>query len=43
MSSFIGLEQGKSIVEKYDIKTLYPMLLECYHHLHSLFENAIVD
>ncbi len=43
MSSFIGLEQGKSIVEKYDIKTLYPMLLKCYHHLHSLFENAIVD
>jgi hypothetical protein len=38
MSSFIGLEQGKSIGE-----TLYPMLLKCYHHLHSLFENAIVD
>jgi hypothetical protein len=26
VSSFIGLEQSKSIVEKYDKKTLYPML-----------------
>jgi len=42
MFSFIGLEQVKFIVEKYNIKTLYPMLLKCYHHLHSLFENAIV-
>jgi hypothetical protein len=24
-------------------KTLYLMLLKCYHHLHSLFKNAIVD
>jgi hypothetical protein len=43
VSSFIGLEQNKSIVEKYDRKTLYPMLLKCYHHLHPLFENLNVD
>jgi hypothetical protein len=34
VSSFIGLEQGKANVEEYDKKTLYPMLLKCYHHLH---------
>ncbi len=43
VSSFIGLEQSKSIVEEYDRKTLYPMLLKCYHHLHPLFENPCVD
>jgi hypothetical protein len=43
MFSFIALEQGNVIVEEYDRKTLYPMLLNCYHHLHSLFENVIVD
>jgi hypothetical protein len=43
VSSFIVLEQGKAIVEKYDKKTLYPMLLKCQHHLHPLFRNAIVD
>ncbi len=32
-----------AIVEEYDRKTLYPMLLKCYHHLHPLFENPIVD
>jgi hypothetical protein len=42
-SSFIGLEQNKTIVEKYDRKTLYPMLLKCYHHLHPLSNNTIVD
>ncbi len=43
VSSFISLEQSKTIVEKYDRKTLYPMLLKCYHHLHPLFENIVVD
>ncbi len=41
--SFIGLEQSKTIVEKYDRKTLYPMLLKCYHHLHMLSKNTVVD
>jgi hypothetical protein len=35
--SFIGLEQGKTIVEKYDKKTLFPMFLNviiiCIHWL----------
>jgi hypothetical protein len=43
VSSFIGLEQSKSIVEEYDRKTLYPMLLKCYHHLHPLFKNPSLD
>jgi hypothetical protein len=43
VSLFIGCEQGNAIVEGYDKKTLYPMLLKCYHPLHPLFENAIVD
>jgi hypothetical protein len=43
MSSFIGLKQGKTIIEEYDRKTLYPMLLKCHHNLHPLFENVIVE
>ncbi len=38
MSSLIGREQGKTIVEKYDKKTLFPLLLKCYYHLHPLVE-----
>jgi hypothetical protein len=43
ISSFIVFEQGKAIVEEYDKKTLYPMLLKCHHHLHPLYRNAIVS
>jgi hypothetical protein len=43
MSSFIGLELGNTIIEEYDRKILYPMLLKCCHHLHSLSKNANVD
>jgi hypothetical protein len=43
MSSFIGLEQCKAIVQEHDRKTLYPMLLKCNHQLHPLFENVNVD
>jgi hypothetical protein len=45
VSSFIGLEQGKAIVEKYDKKSLFPMLLKCYYHLHPLVESkrGVVD
>jgi glycyl-tRNA synthetase alpha subunit len=42
MSSFIT-KQGKTIVEKHNKKTLYPMLLKCHHHLQPLSENVIVD
>jgi hypothetical protein len=36
ISSFVGREEGVSIVDEYDKRTLYPMLLKCYHHLHPL-------
>lgn len=41
VSPFINLEQGKTIFEKYDRKTLY--ILKCYNHLHPLSKNAIID
>jgi len=45
MSSFIGCEQVKAIVEEYDKKSLFLMLLKCYYHLHLLVEFArdVVD
>jgi len=36
VSSFVGQEEGVSIMDEYDKKTLYPMLLKCYHHLHPM-------
>jgi hypothetical protein len=38
VSSLIGREQGKTIIEKYDKQTLFPMFLKCYYHLHPLVE-----
>jgi len=43
MFSFIGLEQSKAIIEKYDKKPCIPCLLKCCRHLHSLFGNIIID
>ncbi len=49
VSSVIGREQCVAIVEEYDIKSLYPILLKCHHHLHPLakcesgFVNIGVD
>jgi hypothetical protein len=45
VSSFIGLEQGKAIVEEYDKQFLFPMLLKWYYHLHPLveYERGVVD
>jgi hypothetical protein len=37
VSSLIGCEQGKVIVEEYDIKFLFLMLFQ-YYHLHPLVE-----
>jgi len=34
--SFVGCEQGNSIIKEYDWKSLQPMLLKCYHHLHPM-------
>jgi len=31
--------QGVIIVEEYDKKSLYPMLLEFHHHLHPLAKS----
>jgi hypothetical protein len=38
VSSFIGHEEGVSIVSEYDRRTLYFTLLKCYHHLHPMTE-----
>jgi hypothetical protein len=43
VSSHIGHEQGLFIVEEYGAKTLYPMLLKCYHYLHLVGENEFSD
>ncbi len=42
VSSFVGCKQGISIVEECDLKSLQPILLKCYHHLH-LVENYDVE
>jgi hypothetical protein len=34
--SFVGREQGVTLIEEYDRKTLYPMLVKCREHLHPL-------
>jgi hypothetical protein len=36
--SFVGREDEMSIDQKYDRKSLFPMLLKLYRHLHPLFE-----
>jgi hypothetical protein len=38
---FIGHEQGVAIVEEYDRRSLFPMLLKIYHHLHPLLGGEI--
>jgi hypothetical protein len=40
--SFIGYEQGISIVEGYDWKSLQPMFLKCFHHLYPV-ENYDIE
>jgi hypothetical protein len=37
--SFVGQEKGVNIVDEYDSRTLYPMLLKCYRHLHLMIES----
>ncbi len=34
VSSFVGREQGVTLVEEYDRKFLYPMLVKSHEHLH---------
>jgi myosin-crossreactive antigen len=38
VSSFVGREQGVALVEEYDRKSLYPMLVKCHEHLHPLLK-----
>jgi len=39
VSSFVGKEQGVVLVEEYDNKSLYPMLVKCHEHLHPLVRS----
>jgi len=41
LSSFVGWGKGVSLVEKYDRKFLYHMLVKCYEHLHPLIRSNI--
>jgi hypothetical protein len=45
MSSFTGCEQRITIIEEHNERSLYPMLLKSYHHLHPMvgFENEFVE
>jgi uncharacterized protein YbbC (DUF1343 family) len=36
VSSLIGKKQAISIVEEYDQRSLFPMLLKCYHIFHPM-------
>jgi len=36
VSSFVGCKQGISIIKECDLKSLQPMFLKCYHHLHHV-------
>jgi hypothetical protein len=33
------MEQSVSLVEEYDRKSLYPMLVKCHEHLHILVRS----
>jgi len=35
--SFIGCDIGRLIINEYDEKSLFLMLLKCYEHLHQIF------
>jgi hypothetical protein len=39
VSSFVGREQGVALVEEYDRKSLYLMLVKCHEHLHPLVRS----
>jgi hypothetical protein len=45
VSSFIGCEQRVAIVEEYNEKSLYPMLVKCYHYLHLVvrFKSEFIE
>ncbi len=37
--SFVGREESVNIVDEYDRRTLYPMFLKCYPHLHPIIKS----
>jgi hypothetical protein len=39
ISSFVRREQGVALVEEYDTKSLYPMLVKCHEDLHPLVRS----
>jgi len=39
--SFVEKRQGVTIVQEYDKKFLYPMLVKCHKHLHPLIESKM--
>jgi hypothetical protein len=39
--SFIGSEEGVSIVKEYNRRSLYPMLFKCYYYLHPMVESKV--
>jgi hypothetical protein len=41
ISSFVGREQGVALVEEYDRKKLYLMLVKCHEHLHFLVKSKM--
>jgi len=40
LSSYVGKKQGVSIVEEYDRRTLYPMLVKLCNHLHPIVDGG---
>jgi len=36
----MGHEQNIFILEEYNKKSLYPMLVKCYYHLHPMASNG---
>jgi len=40
VSSYVGEKQRMSIVEQYDRRALYPMLVKLYNHLHPIEDIA---
>ncbi len=41
VSSFVGREQGVALVEEYDRKSLYLIMVKCHEHLHPLVKSEI--
>jgi hypothetical protein len=38
---YIIYEKVVAIVKEYDNKSLYPMLIKCYNHLHHVLESKV--